>query len=828
MTVTTTISSKDFVTNGVTTVFPFSIQFFSDTDLQVTKIDPAGAETLLTLGTHYTVQGAGSPSGGSITTLGTPLPAGTLLVERVLVAQQQTDLRNQGSNFAENHERVFDRLTMLIQQVITGLGNTLQLTKDKLRWDFKGRRGVNVGAPVDASDVATKGYADTGDAAVIAHANNLHSLTVRAPEAISALPPAASRANKVMGFDASGNPIGVLPASGSGTELAIDLANGVDPAKGAGMVGWSQQAAGAVSISIGNRLRLQSVDIRDFGASSAASDNRAALQAAIDFAAAQGRPLNGDGGFDILGPLYLPSNLNWEGNVHIRNTSNDANTQRRLCIYPGTYNPVYLDSLTYHLLNSNGAGERSVTCTTVAQAGNYAVGEIVLVRSLSKYNGATGPIPIYASLNRVQSADAGTGVIRLEFPVGAAMSDGEIAKVNGTGILDILGEREIFCAYNIRLRGVSFESVNGHIMERGGMLACDMQIPRMAGLSGIYTNLVCHSSIKVGHILCDLRAVEMGGNSSHTRVHVNTVAYQKTARSSAQPIVSINENQRDCQLSFDTFGCGSHDYVAQPLFSVLSARDNRISVEKLLANNAAGSLVTFENLLKNAAGETQPETSDNSFHVGRAVTAGGLQRNGFWVNSGGQNKRNRLGGQYATGPTVTAISLAGDGHVVDAGFDAGSVSLGSSTNCTVDYRGPGSVIGLVRTSGNDVVQNGQYLVEQPLITSHQVVVNAVANGGGGAIVLSPDMTNGSYQIFRFTSATSVSVNNPTGGVGGDVFVMQLENQNGATAITPTFGSAFAFGGEVPPSLPAGKKAIYEFIVTPDFAYVLRRGINNNF
>lgn len=53
------------------------------------------------------------------------------------------------------------------------------------------------------------------------------------------LPAAGDRANKVMGFDAAGNPIGVLPLSGSGTEVAFDLANSMDPARGAAMVAHS-------------------------------------------------------------------------------------------------------------------------------------------------------------------------------------------------------------------------------------------------------------------------------------------------------------------------------------------------------------------------------------------------------------------------------------------------------------------------------------------------------------------------------------------------------------------------------------------------------------
>jgi parallel beta-helix repeat protein len=57
------------------------------------------------------------------------------------------------------------------------------------------------------------------------------------------LPPVAARANKLMGFDAAGNPVGVIPLSGSGAELALDLANAVTPGKGSAMVGLRRRGA---------------------------------------------------------------------------------------------------------------------------------------------------------------------------------------------------------------------------------------------------------------------------------------------------------------------------------------------------------------------------------------------------------------------------------------------------------------------------------------------------------------------------------------------------------------------------------------------------------
>lgn len=98
----------------------------------------------------------------------------------------------------------------------------------------------------DTADEALEGVALAQAAAVSAAAdaasvaaNMQRAVRVPSTDAvIPALPSAAARANKVLSFDVSGNPVVVAPASGSAAELAIDLANGVDPTKGSAMVGW--------------------------------------------------------------------------------------------------------------------------------------------------------------------------------------------------------------------------------------------------------------------------------------------------------------------------------------------------------------------------------------------------------------------------------------------------------------------------------------------------------------------------------------------------------------------------------------------------------------
>ncbi|CAB4144479.1 hypothetical protein UFOVP456_44 [uncultured Caudovirales phage] len=119
MTVSTSSNRADHTGNGSASTFSFTFRIFADSDLTVTRLNPTtGVETVLALTTDYTVSGAGSYNGGSITLVAGALTNGhTLTIVRELDILQATDLRNQGSFFAETHEDVFDRQTMIMQQL---------------------------------------------------------------------------------------------------------------------------------------------------------------------------------------------------------------------------------------------------------------------------------------------------------------------------------------------------------------------------------------------------------------------------------------------------------------------------------------------------------------------------------------------------------------------------------------------------------------------------------------------------------------------------------------------------------------------------------------
>lgn len=126
MTLSTTTNKATFEGTGTTGPFSFAFAFFDDADIQVYQV-AAGVTTLLTLTTDYTVAGAGSGLGGSVT-LTAPLAAGeSLIVMRVMEMVQPTDLENQGAFFADTHEETFDRLVMYSQQLKEASDRSIKL-----------------------------------------------------------------------------------------------------------------------------------------------------------------------------------------------------------------------------------------------------------------------------------------------------------------------------------------------------------------------------------------------------------------------------------------------------------------------------------------------------------------------------------------------------------------------------------------------------------------------------------------------------------------------------------------------------------------------------
>ncbi|MGJ7112186.1 hypothetical protein ABM029_19495 [Morganella morganii] len=229
MTVSTELSHEEYTGNGVTTDFDFRFRIFEAKHLVVSVADQDGTERILTNGTDYTLRGVGSYRGGKVI-LKMPLATGWKIgIVRDLPAVQETDLRNQGKFFAEVHEDAFDYLTMLVQKIFGFF--SLCLRKPSFisdHYDAKGNKISNLGKPVKEGDAV-----DLGTMNGHISAKDKRSLRV-ADKDIPALPNAGSRANKLLSFDDNGNPVVIVPESGSAADVLLELAK----PDGAGLIGF--------------------------------------------------------------------------------------------------------------------------------------------------------------------------------------------------------------------------------------------------------------------------------------------------------------------------------------------------------------------------------------------------------------------------------------------------------------------------------------------------------------------------------------------------------------------------------------------------------------
>ncbi|MEM7869973.1 phage tail protein, partial [Morganella morganii] len=241
MTVSTELSHEEYTGNGVTTDFDFRFRIFEAKHLVVSVAQPDGIERILTNGTDYTLRGVGSYRGGKVI-LKMPLATGWKIgIARDLPVVQETDLRNQGKFFAEVHEDAFDYLTMLIQKSLGFL--SLCLRKPSFisdHYDAKGNKISNLGKPVKDDDAV-----DLGTMKERISAKDKRSLRV-ADKDIPVLPNVANRANKLLSFDNDGNPVVIVPESGSAADVLIELGS-PEFGRGDSLIAVKFPSVGAIS-----------------------------------------------------------------------------------------------------------------------------------------------------------------------------------------------------------------------------------------------------------------------------------------------------------------------------------------------------------------------------------------------------------------------------------------------------------------------------------------------------------------------------------------------------------------------------------------------------
>lgn len=194
MTISTSTSrAGPYAGAGTTGPFAVPFRFLENSHLKVVQTTSAGVETTLVLSLGYTVTGAGLVTGGSVTTV-VAVPVGdTITIVRDVPYTQETDYTQSDPFPAQSHEDALDKLTMLAQQLKSSVDRSLRVPEQIVLPD---------------------------------------------------LPTIAARANRVLAFDASGNPTATVGVdASSATALQLALAGKTTTATGAGMIGYRRTNA---------------------------------------------------------------------------------------------------------------------------------------------------------------------------------------------------------------------------------------------------------------------------------------------------------------------------------------------------------------------------------------------------------------------------------------------------------------------------------------------------------------------------------------------------------------------------------------------------------
>ena len=160
--------------NGVTTVFPYTFKILDEADILVT-VD--GVTKILT--TDYSVSGVGNDAGGNVTFVAAPANGTTVVRTRDMGYERTTDYQDNGDLPASTLDDDIDRTVMLIQQLRAALLRSVKLP---------------VGTTVE--QVLTES--------------------------------AAARADKIMGFDSSGNIVVKAAVDIDVTPVSVFMASVLD------------------------------------------------------------------------------------------------------------------------------------------------------------------------------------------------------------------------------------------------------------------------------------------------------------------------------------------------------------------------------------------------------------------------------------------------------------------------------------------------------------------------------------------------------------------------------------------------------------------------
>ena len=255
MTVSSATTRNSYSGNASNDTFAYGFKIFDDDDIKVIiRTDSTGAETVKTKTTHYTVTNVGNSSGGNVVFTSGNIPASgeTVVLLRTTARTQLTDYVANDPFPAETHENALDKLTFIVQELEEEAGRSLKVSQtnviatSEFTADATARANKILGFDGSGDLTVTEGKVDSVTAsvsAVSAGGSPTASATYTASSGALAL-----AFGLVTGNTGATGSTGSAGAAGKNTGLAMTFSNSTSDADpGAGKVAFNNGTVSSVT-----------------------------------------------------------------------------------------------------------------------------------------------------------------------------------------------------------------------------------------------------------------------------------------------------------------------------------------------------------------------------------------------------------------------------------------------------------------------------------------------------------------------------------------------------------------------------------------------------
>jgi hypothetical protein len=327
---------------------------------------------------------------------------------------------------------------------------------------------------------------------------------------------------------------------------------------------------------------------------SGVTDNRPALQAAIDLSSATGREVHipaADPGsyYGYSYCLYARDDATiivpdetelWCMGNHPTKTGWPYYGS----ILYGTYNALNPARAPDYAISDVTLDDTGITFTTPSDADDFVVGDIVNIERTDTFAitiaSGTYYVPVWGQLNVVTGK--GVGTLTLQHPIQASKSGMIIRRLTNTGTTwlksngDDTGE-PMFAVNNFTLIGGTWKTVQADApFQCDGGIVNSLIAPYVtdASKSAAYGNLIGYTTITTTTANTRKGAIELAYNSCDVDVAIGSIVGTTTGAPKA--MVWVNEMSRLVDISVTSLAAGTQQ--PENLCSVVLAQDNTIAI----------------------------------------------------------------------------------------------------------------------------------------------------------------------------------------------------------------------------------------------------------